>query len=357
MTSLRVGLIGYGFAGKTFHAPLIRATQGLTLSAVASRCPAKVLGDLGKVEVFTDPLAMIDGADLDVVIVASPNTTHVPLARAAIEAGLHVVVDKPFAPTLAEARVLVSLAQTYDVMLAAFHNRRWDSDFLAVRDIVRSAQIGRIVHFESRLDRYRPVVRNRWRERQLPASGLWYDLGPHLVDQSLLLFGLPDRISANFATQRDGAVVDDWAHVVLDYGGLRSILHCSLLATGTPRFVVHGTHGTAIKRTPDRQEEQLLAGMMPGSSGWGSDADPLLVIDQNGGRSEQVVSGDQRTFYVDVVAHLTGKALNPVPALQAIAVSAVLEAAALSANTGRTAELDLSDAEREAWTIVRPLAH
>lgn len=347
---LRVGLIGYGFVGKGFHAPLIGATEGMRLTAVASSDEAKVRADLPDVEVFADPEAMIDSGSIDLVVIASPNTTHFRLADLAIAARLHVVVDKPFTPTFAEARTLIARAEQQSVMIAVFQNRRWDSDYLAVREVIESGILGRIVHFESHIDRFRPAVRDRWREQGLPASGLWFDLGPHLVDQALQLFGLPDSIQASFAAQRDDARIEDWAHVIMAYGGLRVILHCSLVAMGTARFIVHGTAGSAFKTEADHQEAQLLAGVVPGTSDWGSDPDPLVLIDAAGKRSERPASGDQRRFYANVVEHLAGRGANPVPGVQAIAVSAVLEAAATAAQTGQSTPINLSDAEREAWS-------
>lgn len=346
---LRVGLVGYGFAGRTFHAPLIAATPGLALVAVASGDEAKVRADLPGVRVFADPYEMLGSGIIDLVVIASPNLTHFPLANAAIDGGVHVVVDKPFTPTLEEARILRNRAEPTSVMLSVFQNRRWDSDYLGIRSAIESGRLGHVVHFESRIDRYRPQVRDRWREADLPASGLWFDLGPHLVDQALQLFGLPEAVLASFATQRSGALVDDWAHVVLDFGATRAVLHCSMLATGTTRFAVHGTKGTAIKFAQDQQEAQLLAGIAPGDPGWGEDPDPLVMIDEHGARSEIPVRGDQRRFYAAVVDHLRGRGPNPVPVIQAIAVTTVLEAAAAAAKTGQSMAIDLDDSERASW--------
>ena len=255
MTVLRVGLIGYGFASQTFHAPLIAGVPGLELVAVSSRDAAKVRADWPTVQVHGQPLALVNRPDIDLVIVPTPNDSHFPLARAALLAGKHVVVDKPFTVTVAEGRELAQLAGQAGRVLSVFHNRRWDSDFLTVQQLLRDGTLGRIVHLESRFDRYRPEVRQRWRETAGPGSGLWYDLGPHLLDQALQLFGMPLALQMDRAVVRDNAVTDDWFQAQLRYDRHRVSLHVSaLVAAGPPRFAVHGTHGSFVKHGLDAQE-------------------------------------------------------------------------------------------------------
>ena len=352
---IRVGLIGYGYAGKTFHAPLIQSMEGLLLGGVSSSSPEKVQADWPEVTVYPDPEALIADPDIGLVVIASPNATHAPLGRRALDQGKAVVIDKPFTVTMAEARDLVAQADATGRLLSVFHNRRWDSDFLTVRQAIDDDLIGRITHFESRFDRFRPEVRARWREQAGPASGLWYDLGPHLVDQALLLFGIPDRVLASLAALRTGAVTDDWAHVILMYGQRRVSLQASMLvAGGTRRFVLHGDRGSLEKRHADRQETQLLEGLSPGARGWGEDPDPLVVHSADGStRQITAKAGDQRVFYAGVRDAMMGRAGNPVPPIQALAVMAVVEAAALSSATGATADIGLTEAERTRWTSNR----
>ncbi|HEX7916275.1 oxidoreductase [Rudaea sp.] len=333
-TPIRVGLIGYGYAGKTFHAPLIAATPGLQLACVASSDAAKVHADWPQVEVVADAPTLIARDDIDLVVIATPNETHAPLARTALRAGKHVVVDKPFALDLDEARDLIATAKENDRLLSVFHNRRWDSDFLGVKQAIADGLIGRVVHFESHIDRFRPEVRARWREGAGRGAGLWFDLGPHLIDQALQLFGLPQRVQANFARQREGALSDDWAHVVLDYrDGLRVILHASMLvAGGSPRFVVHGERGSLIKRDTDHQEAQLKAGLTPGADGWGADPDAMQLYDGTSTpRGIPTSRGDQREYYLGIERALHGLGPIPVTAEEAFAVMHVLEAAQHSA--------------------------
>ncbi|MCJ2137717.1 oxidoreductase [Methylobacterium sp. J-026] len=346
--AIRVGLIGYGYAGRTFHAPLIRAVAGLDLRMVGSRDPTRVEADLPGLAVVADPVAVATAAAVDLVVIATPNDTHAPLARAALAAGKHVVVDKPFTLDLAEARALRDAARRRGRLLAVFHNRRWDSDVLTVGRAIAGGVIGPVRHFESHLDRFRPQVRDRWREGDGPGSGIWYDLGPHLLDQALLLFGLPDRVTAALARLRPGARSDDWAHVVLDYPGLRVVLHASMLvAGGSPRFRVHGEAGSLIKHGPDLQERQLLAGLAPGAPGWGADPDALEIHD-GAGRVTRVpaVAGDQRRFYQGVAETIARGPVDDAAALEAVRVMACLEAALTSARTGASVGLALAPDER-----------
>lgn len=350
-TPLRVALVGYGYAGKTFHAPLIRSVPGLVLGAVVSHDAGKVHVDLPDVEVVANATAAFADPRLDIVVIASPNATHVPLARAALEAGKHVVVDKPFALDLAQARELAAIAEREQRVLSVFQNRRWDSDFLGIRQLMETGRLGAVSHFESHIDRFRPQVRARWRERAGAGGGLWYDLGPHLVDQALCLFGVPDRIRASLATQRDGGEATDWAHVLLEYGQRRVILHAGMLvAGGSPRFIVHGTQGSVVKPKIDPQEAQLLAGMRPGDAGWGEDADNLLLYAGNGGAELLAPPrGDQSRYYVALRDAVRGHGPNPVTPQQAIAVMAVIEAAMASSAEGKAVAPGLSAAERSAW--------
>lgn len=350
MTGIPTALIGYGYAGKTFHAPLITATPGFELTLIASSDAAKVRADLPAMEVLRDPMQAIADARIELVVIAAPNATHATLARAALQAGKHVVVDKPFTLELSEARELAALAASSGQLLSVFHNRRWDSDYLGVKRAIEEGLIGEVMHFESHFDRFRPQVRARWREQDLPGSGIWYDLGPHLVDQALQLFGTPERVIASLATQREHGEANDWAHVLLEYGERRAILHAGMLvAGGGARFTVHGVHGSLVKRNADRQETQLLAGMRPGAPGWGEDEDDLEFYDSSAVvRRVPVPAGDQRHFYAGIRDALRGGVANPVTPAQAVAVMAVLEAAGESARRGCAVPPPLTEEERAA---------
>jgi predicted dehydrogenase len=345
---IRVALIGYGYVGRTFHVPLIRATPGLELVAIASSRPERVHADLPGIPVVASPEEAVALPSIDLVVIATPNDTHVSIATTALNAGKHVVLEKPLAPTLDEARALASLAKSTQRVLTVFQNRRWDGDFLAITDLLARNALGEVSHFESHFDRYRPLVRDRWRERAGVGSGLWFDLGPHLIDQALRLFGLPDRVTASLAAQRDGAQSDDWAHAILEYPRLRVILHTSVLvAARMPRFIVHGRTGSWIKYGVDAQERLLIAALTPDGAASIDDGERAVLVDAMSGTEKEIAisCGDYRQFYLQVRDALNGAGSNPVPPEQVVPVIAVLEAAIRSSAEGRAITLPLTDAE------------
>lgn len=352
---INVALIGYGFVGKTFHAPLILSVPGLKLAIVSSSNADKVHQDLPAVKVVASPELAINDPDIDLVVIASPNETHAPLAKMALNAGKHVVVDKPFTLDLEEARALAVLAEQQTLLLSVFQNRRWDSDYLGVKQVIESGVLGDIKHFESHIDRFRPEVRDRWREHNIPGSGLWFDIGPHIIDQTLQLFGLPESVYGNIAVLRKGAQINDWAHVILNYPQHKVILHTSMLvAGGAIRFSVHGDKGSLIKPKADQQESQLLAGIVPGSETWGDDNDDLVVYDgQQQSKLIKSPKGDQRQYYIQIRDALQSQGGNPVTPIEAIAVMAVLEAAVLSSQSGIVEKVDLTQAETESYNLTR----
>jgi predicted dehydrogenase len=351
-TPIRVGVIGFGFVSKTFHVPLLKATDGYKISAVSSSHPADVKAVIPDVDVVSDPNALATHPDIDLVVVASPNETHAPLAEAAMRAGKNVVVDKPFTITVEQARHLGGVATKNDVLLSVFQNRRWDSDFLTIQDAIRRGLVGRIVLFESRIDRFRPDVRERWREIPGPGAGLLYDLGPHLIDQTLVLFGVPDSVQATTAKQRRGARTDDYFQLVLRYGEMVATLGAgSLVSGGSARFAVHGEKTSVVKQKPDIREDQLKAGVLPGAKEWGLDPDDAVMYEGAPGETRPIRSarGDQRGYYVALREALLGRARNPVTPEQGATVMAIIEAALRSDAEGRRVVPDLTEDERAAW--------
>lgn len=323
--TLQVALVGYGFVGKVFHAPLISAVDGLALHSVVSSNPAAVQADYPNAHVSADLATVLADPAIDLVVIATPNTLHAPQAHAALEAGKHVIVDKPFTVTVAEADEVIAHAERVGRVLSVFHNRRYDGDFRTVRQLVASGALGEVTQFESHFDRFRLEVRDRWRERSGPGAGLWYDLGPHLLDQALQLFGAPSGITADIAVQRDGAETDDYFHATLRYPRLRVIVHAStMMAAHDLRFSVHGTKGSFVKQGLDTQEDALKAGRTPGDADWGHDPrlGTLTTVD-----GEQMTSrvvdgepGDYRRYYAAVRDAIHGAAPNPVPATEARSV-------------------------------------
>lgn len=329
---LQVALVGYGYVGKTFHAPLIAATPGLALHTVVSSDPAKVAADFPQARVVADLDQALADPAIDLVVIATPNALHAPQAIAALNAGKHVVVDKPFALDAAQAREMAEVAQSAGKLLAVFHNRRWDSDFLTVKRLIEDGTLGEVVQYESHFDRFRPQVRDRWRERAGPGSGAWMDLGPHLLDQALVLFGEPLAIGADIGVQRAGAEADDYFHVVLRYPTLRVILHGSLLTAASDlRMAVHGTKASFVKHGLDPQEAQLKAGMKPGAPGWGRDSrHGVLTTVEDDIQIRADVRPEilgYRAFYAGMREAILHDAPSPVPVEQALRVMELLELA------------------------------
>ena len=334
---LGVGLVGWGYASATFHAPLVRATPGLRLVAVSSQRPqtqgSHPWGWVPSTE------ALLARGDVDLVVIPTPNQTHHPLAAMALAAGKHVVVDKPFTLTVAEAQDLVTRATQAQRVLSVFHNRRWDSDFLTLRAVLGSGVLGRVTHIASHFDRYRPQVRQRWRESADPGAGLWYDLGPHLLDQALQLLGPPEAIWLDAQQQRDGALTDDVFHAVLRYPGQRVVLHASALtAAVAPRWAVHGTEGSYVQHGLDPQEDVLKTGAAPGGTGWGVHHTPGVLTLRDGEglhtRPAPMQAGDYLAYYAGLQQALATGGPPPVTATEALAVMAWIAAGQRSLQTG-----------------------
>lgn len=335
----RVALVGYGLAGKVFHAPLIAATPGLVLHCVVSRDPAKVHADWPDVRVYPDLGAMLADPAVDLVVIATPDALHAAQAEAAIAAGKAVVIDKPFALRLADAERLCALAAARGTLLSVFHNRRWDGDFLTLRALIEQGALGKITLYESHFDRFRPVVEDRWREQA--GAGIWPNLGPHLVDQALVLFGMPHAVSADLTVLRPGGVAPDHAHVQLLYPDLRVILHASMaMPLSTLRFAVHGLGGSFRSEGLDVQEGQSRAGMTPLDAGWGVAEHPASLYRAQPDATVRVepvplMRGAYPDYYAGICAALAGDGPNPVTAQSALDTMRVMDAAERSAAEGR----------------------
>jgi scyllo-inositol 2-dehydrogenase (NADP+) len=336
---LRVALAGYGLAGSTFHAPLIAATDGLALTAVVTRAAerrAQLAVDHPEavaVDALEDALD-----DVDLVVVASPNRFHAPLARSALAAGRHVVVDKPLAVAAAEARALAEAARAAGVVLVPFQNRRWDDDFLTLRREVEAGRLGRVLRLESRFDRWRPAIREGvWREEADPAAGggLLLDLGSHLVDQAVQLLGPVTTVYAELDVRRPGAAVEDDVFLALAHvGGARSHLWAGVFAADRPpRFRALGDRGAFVSYGLDQQEAALRAGARPGKDPNFGVRDAQAVggaAFHDGSGTAQPVAlerGRWMDFYPRVVEAIVGGAAPPVAAEESVGVLELLEAA------------------------------
>ncbi|PFJ15173.1 oxidoreductase, partial [Bacillus cereus] len=272
MKKIGVGIVGFGFSSTTFHIPLLQTIEEYDIRAVLSSKEEVVKETLPNANVVSTIDELVKRDDVELVVITSPNTTHFPYVKEAILHGKHVVVEKPFVVSIEEGEELISLAKQYNVVLSVYHNRRFDNDFLTIKKLLEEHRVGNVYTYEAHFDRFRPHVRNRWREKNLPGSGILYDLGSHLIDQALSLFGNPDAISADVIKQRPGAEIDDYFHVVLHYGVKRVILHSSsYVKQAGPHFTVHGDKGSIVKYGMDSQEEQLKNEIKPGDSGYGTD--------------------------------------------------------------------------------------
>lgn len=345
---VRWALLGYGWGGRVFHAPLIASSEAMTLSAVVTTDRdrrAQLCIDQPAVPAVDDLSELVD-VGVRGVTISTPPATHVPLAHRALELGLHVVIDKPFALTAPDAAHLVAHAERVGRFVTAYQNRRWDNDFLTVRRLIDSGALGSVYRFTSRLDRYRPQVKAGWSGGS-PAegAGTLLDLGPHLVDQALLLFGPVVGVHAEFDTRRAGAGSEDDVELhLLHRSGVRSTLAAGLTAPAAgPRFLVNGGAGGLRIEGFDIQEAQLKAGGTPASlgQGWGVDPDAVaLLTDASGATELPLDRGRWDTFYPAVAAAIRGGGPLPVDPADPVATAAVLDAARLSATTGGVIDLD-----------------
>jgi len=355
-SDIGVAVIGFGLAGRVFHAPFVSAVPGLKLEAIVQR-----KGDeAGKAYPSARILRTVDealgDAAVQLIVVGTPNETHFDLAKLALLAGKHVVIDKPFAGTSAEAKELKELAERQGVILAPFHNRRWDGDFLTVRKLLGEGSVGRLVTFESHFDRFRPLPReNTWKESGSSANGLLMDLAPHLVDQALALFGAPEGITASVRKDRDLTAIEDAFDITLEYPRLRAYCRSSMLACdASPRFLLHGTKGSFKKYGLDPQEPALVGGtkvprmgspevwLAESSSSWGvltvapAPADPTTLV-----RYEiKTEPGDYRLYYANVRDAINGVAKLAVTPEDGYRVIKLLEMARESSAAGKTLRVD-----------------
>jgi len=321
---IRVGLAGYGLAGATFHAPLVRACERMELAGVlTSREAPSAVRTLDE---------LIEVSDL--VIVATPNRTHFPIAKAALEAGRHVVIDKPFTVTVEEADQLIALAAEKRRKLSVFQNRRWDGDYLTVRSVL--PELGDVRLFEAHWDRFRLHIRDSWKEEPEDGNGLLADLGPHLIDQALQLFGIPDSLQADITTQRTEAKVDDYFEITLHYGAMRAVLCAStLVAEPRPRFAIHGSGGSFVKHGLDPQEEQLKGGANPLGADYG--VDPVFGTLTGADGSRRAITtkrGCYMSFYEGVADAILNDTGMPVDAADAREIMRFIALAKDSARDG-----------------------
>jgi predicted dehydrogenase len=355
-----VAVIGFGLAGKVFHAPFVSAVPGLRLEAIVQRKGEEAARAYPKVRILRSVEEALKDAAVQLIVVATPNETHFELAKQALLAGKHVVIDKPFAVTSAEAKELKQLAEKRGLVLAPFHNRRWDGDFRTVQRLIAEEAVGRLVTYESHFDRFRPLPReNTWKEGANSANGLLMDLGPHLVDQALVLFGPPVGITASVRKDRDNTNIEDAFDITLEYPGysghgLRAHCRSSMLACdAAPRFLLHGTKGSFKKWGLDPQEATLVGGAkVPrmGEGEWLADPEPewgtLTVAPAPADPTALVRSkvktelGDYRWYYANVRDAINGVAKLAITPEDGYRTVRLLEIARESSEAGKTLKVE-----------------
>ena len=335
---LNVGLVGFGFAGQVFHAPVISCVEQLRLAAIVRRSGERDprYPDTEFVRSVEDLLAR----PIDLVVIATPNTSHAPIAKQCLLAGKHVVIDKPFATTATEAEELIAIAEERKLLLSVYQNRRYVGDFVTLQKLLAENALGRITSFESHFDRFRPELRpGSWREQPIPGSGLWFDLGAHLLDQVLVIFGIPEAVSADIRIERDGATVDDASDVTLHYPRMRAMLRISMLAAAPgPMFIVRGTKGTFIKYGLDPQEEALKAGRLPNKSDWDCEPPELYgkLTTAEGTTTIPTTPSNFTHYYANIRDAILGKIDLAVKPQQSLAVMRGIELALAASAQRRT---------------------
>lgn len=340
---LKVGLIGYGTAGSVFHAPLISAVPDLQLAAIVTRQVDAARAKYPGVTTHASLAELLaERSDIDVVVIATPNESHVALALEAIEAGVAVVVDKPLAVSVQEADRLLQRAAECGMPITVFQNRRLDGDFQTVRRVIESGVLGEVLLYEAHFHRFRPEIKPGWRETRGVGGGILFDLGAHLIDHALQLFGMPDSVLADIGAQRAAAMADDYFHLTLLQGRRRIILKAStLVADPGPRFAVHGTGGSLLTYGIDPQEAALRLGVSAISAQGASHPGFVARLTDIEGQQEEfdLQPGRYTSFYEGVSEWLRGRASAPVDARDARSVLQVIEAAARSARERRRIEL------------------
>jgi predicted dehydrogenase len=333
---IEVGLVGYGLAGRAFHAPVIRAVPGLHLAAILQRSGNEAAEKYPDVQIVRSMDELLAIRQIRLVVIATPNDTHYSLARQCLGAGREVVVDKPFTTTLEQARSLVQFAKDKGRLLTVYQNRRYDGDFQAIRNLVAHGTLGRIVRFETNYDRFRPQLKpGAWRETTRAGSGILFDIAPHLIDHALVLFGLPEAVTADVRIEREDAVADDAFDIMFHYPrGMRAVLRSSILAAAArPRFVLLGTQGSFMKQTFDPQENNLRLGHIPKDTAWGAEPEEnwgVLTVPAGDGFSQRRIPSancDFRDFYANVRDALLGTAALAVTPEWSLDVMRLLETA------------------------------
>jgi predicted dehydrogenase len=351
-TIIRTGIIGYGLSGRVFHAPFIDVVEGYELTRISTSRPESItmIGDRYPLTtVVPDGKSIIDDPEIDLVIVTSPNTDHFRWSREALLAGKHVVVEKPFTVNVEEADELLEIARRQKKILTVYHNRRFTSDTRTVKKLLDSGFLGEIVDYESHFDRYRtdPRPNGAWREQPLPGSGIFYDLGSHLIDQALWFFGMPEAVTAEIDMQREWAKADDHFDVRLHYPSFTATLKSGMICRiPGPTYMLHGTNGSFVKYGLDVQEATLDGGAIPRGKDWGREPESIwgtINAEYRGLKMQGKLEsepGDYRDYFINLRDAINGKAELAVKPEEARNVMRIIELAFRSSREKRTITIE-----------------
>ena len=345
MEIINAALCSYGMSGMIFHGPLLEVHPGFKITKILERRKRESEEKHPGALIVKNLDAILEDPDVELVFVNTPDHLHREMAGRAITAGKHVVVEKPFTLRADHASELITMAREQDVVLTVFQNRRWDGDFLTVKEIIQSGKLGRLVDFESHFDRYRNLIQESWKDRST-GTGTLYNLGSHLVDQALHLFGMPGSLYCDSRMLRDGALTDDSYDLLLHYPGFKCMVRSSYLVREPgPRFILHGTHGSYLKWGIDPQEEAMKSGAVPGSGSWGEEPESdwgKINTEHNGSRMEgkyPTLKGNYLAFYENLYGAIRHNESLKVSPEEAMDVIRVIEAAYLSSREHRVVTL------------------
>ena len=347
---INTAISGFGLSGRAFHAPFLHVHKGFMIGKVLERHREDSRSLFPYVKVVRNYSDILEDSEIELIVICTPNTHHFNMAKSAILAGKHVVIEKPFANSHAEAKELISLAKKKGIELFVYHNRRWDGDFLTIQRMLRGDGLGEIQYYEAHFDQYSPVrKRAAWRDEALPGSGLLYDLGPHMIDQALQLFGNPDTVEAEIIAQRKDSKVDDFFLITFTYQNMVARLSAGMLVKEPgPRYIIHGSRGSFIKYGIDPQEEALRKGVMPDAENWGEESPDkwgLVTIDYdddlNFNGQVETLPGNYMAFYDNVYEVLVKGKKKLVKPTEAAEVIRIIELAFESSKTGKKIEIKI----------------
>ncbi|MEH6580049.1 MAG: oxidoreductase [Amphritea sp.] len=336
---IKTAVVGFGLSATVFHIPFIRASSAFELVAVSSSQKDAVKQSFPELKVYDTAQSMIEESDAELIIITAPNEVHYSLAHLALGHNKHVIIEKPFVTNVEQGRELIEWAESQNKVLAVFHNRRWDGDFLTVKHLINTHQLGDVKYFESHFDRFRPVVQQRWREQSGDGSGILFDLGPHLIDQALDLFGMPEAVTARCLATRENAEVTDFFNLWLHYPDNEVVLQSSpYAAASNVRFHVQGTEGSYLKHGLDPQEARLRQGVMPNKTDWSAETPEEYgaFYHAEGHFVVPTQLGGYQHFFQNVAEAISGKSDLMVTPHEALNTLKIIELAIQSSNAGKT---------------------